>query len=74
MTTFTTTQLAALDAAIASGQMRVKYDGKEVEYRSIGELMQARAFVHAQLVAAGLLAPQRTSNRGPSSLATFSRD
>lgn len=74
MTTFTNAQLAALDAAIGSGQLRVKYDGKEVEYRSIGELMQARTFVHGQLVATGLLAPPRGSNRGPSSLATFSRD
>jgi hypothetical protein len=74
MTTFTTNQLAALDAAIASGQLKVKYDGKEVEYRSVGELLKARGFVYSQLVDAGMMSPPRLSNRGPASLAAFSRD
>jgi roadblock/LC7 domain-containing protein len=71
---FTTNPLSAIDAAIASGQVKVKYDGKEVEYRSMAELKQARSFIVAQLTEAGLMAPSRLSNRGPASLATFSRD
>lgn len=46
---FTSAHLAALDEAIASGATRVTYDGKTVEYRSLSELMAARATVQAQL-------------------------
>lgn len=42
---FSQAQLDALDAAIASGTLRVTYDGKTVEYRSLAELMRARALV-----------------------------
>lgn len=37
---YTLSQLEALEAAAASGQLRVRHDGKEVQYQSL-EQMQA---------------------------------
>ena len=71
---FTLKQLAALEGAIASGELSVSYDGKSVSYRSISDLMAARDVVRSDLIANGLLAEPARSNRGPASLATFSRD
>lgn len=34
-------QIAALEAAIGSGERRVKFDGREVEYRSLDEMLRA---------------------------------
>ena len=43
---FTTTDLAAIDAAIASGELTVRTaDGKLVTLRSLAELLQARALI-----------------------------
>lgn len=39
------TDLDALDAAIATGELKVEFNGRVVIYRSIGELRQARAHV-----------------------------
>lgn len=39
------TDLDNLDAAIASGELKVAVNGRMVEYRSIGELTAARAHV-----------------------------
>jgi hypothetical protein len=67
---YTTTQLQALEDAIASGELTVTYDGKTVTYRSIKELMTARDFVQQKLEDAGTLAstyPRR-------SYAAFSKD
>ncbi len=50
---FTSSDLAALDRAIASGELSVAYDGKRVEYRSVAELQAARALVLNELQAAG---------------------
>ncbi len=66
--------LRNLEAAIASGERAVEYDGKKVEFRSIAELMRAKQVVSDSLIAAGLYAPATFSNRGPATLATFSRD
>lgn len=52
---FTTSQLEALEAAIASGELTVKYDGKEVTYRSITDLVSARNIVRANLQGTGAL-------------------
>ncbi len=71
---FTLTQLAAMEAAIASGEASVAYDGKRVEYRSIDDLMKAREVVRAELIASGQLAAPPMSNRGPATLTVFSRD
>jgi hypothetical protein len=71
---FTLSQLNALDAAIATGTLSVTYDGKQITYRSTDDLMKARKFVHGELVASGQIQVPSQSNRGPSSLAIFSRD
>lgn len=44
-------QLDALKAARASGEARVTYNGKTVEYRSISEIEQAIAAVESELAA-----------------------
>ena len=67
-------QLSAIDAAIASGQLKLVLDGKQVEYRNMDELLKARQIIVSDLTASGLLGPSRLSNRGPASLSVFSRD
>lgn len=52
---FTTTQLDAIEAALASGELEVEYDGKKVKYRSVDELRAARDLVRGELIAAGLI-------------------
>ena len=66
---YTTTQLAALQSALASGELSVEYDGKKVQYRSIAELERAISVVQGGLEAAGTVTatPRR-------SLAAYSRD
>lgn len=71
---FTLTQLTAIEAAIASGQLSIAYDGKTVTYRSIADLMKAREVVRGDLIANGLMVMPASSNRGPGSLTSFSRD
>jgi hypothetical protein len=71
---FTLSQLNALEAALASGQLSVNYDGKSVTYRSVSDLMAARNLIRGELLASGQLSASPLSNRGPASLATFSRD
>lgn len=44
-------QLAALKAARATGEKRVTYNGKTVEYRDISELNQAIAAVEGEIAA-----------------------
>lgn len=40
--TYTETQLAALEDSIAKGIFKVKYDDKEITYRSLKEMFQLR--------------------------------
>jgi ABC-type cobalamin transport system ATPase subunit len=47
-----TTDLAALDLAIASAELEVQLEGRRVKYRSTDELIKARAYV-ADLLSAG---------------------
>lgn len=47
--TYTTAQRDALRQAIASGVLRISYDGKSVEYRSMAELKTALNEVEAAL-------------------------
>lgn len=49
--TYTTTQRDALRQAIASGVLRLSYDGKTIEYRSMAELKDALREVEAGLAA-----------------------
>lgn len=46
---YTQSDLDAIDAAIASGEMIVQVEGRRVQYRSIDELMQARRHVADQI-------------------------
>lgn len=42
MTAFTQENLLALEEAIADGALKVKYTDKEIEYRSLAELLKIR--------------------------------
>lgn len=46
---YTQTQLEALQAALASGELEVSHEGRRVRYRSIAELKDAIAQVQSQL-------------------------
>ncbi len=46
---YTQADLDRLDQAIASGTLTLKLNGKEITYRSMSELMQARAFVASEI-------------------------
>ena len=50
--TYTTTQLEALKRALATGERRVSFGDKTVEYRSIEELQAAIRTVEAELARA----------------------
>jgi len=67
---FTTTQLDAVEAALASGELTVEFDGKRVTYRSMAELIAARDLIRGELIAAGTLT-ETTPRR---SYAAHSRD
>lgn len=54
---FTTTQLTAIESAMASGELMVEYEGKKVQYRSMADLVIARNTVRAELIATGQLTP-----------------
>lgn len=49
---FTSTDLDAINAAIASGELTVKHNGREVTYRSMADLMQAKQNIQQELAAA----------------------
>lgn len=66
---FSTAQLTALEEAIASGELKVSFDGKQVEYRSMDELLKAYNTIRAALIADGVI----TSNRTRVSYASHSR-
>jgi hypothetical protein len=72
---FTLTQLAALEAAYASGEQVVQYDGKRVEYRSIKDLEIALNRVRGALTEAGQLpnASAASNARGGFTYAEFYR-
>ena len=46
---FTSTDLAAVDSAIASGELTVEVNGKRVTYPSFSELQQARQMIKSEL-------------------------
>lgn len=54
---FTPQDLAAIDAAIASGELTIRANGREVTYRSLTELFKARETI------AGALSAQTTPTR-----------
>lgn len=48
---FTNDDLTALDEAIASGELKVKINGREIEYRSIEALLKAKRHITRLLAA-----------------------
>lgn len=56
---FTQTDLSAIDSAIASGELTVRTaDGKLVTLRSMGELLQARAAIAAEIKSTSTATPR----------------
>jgi hypothetical protein len=74
MAGFTVTQLEAIEKAIASGTLKVRYDGKEIQYQDLPSLMNARNMIRDELIANGALQSTGATKRGMSSLTEFSRD
>ena len=46
---WSTEQLEVLEKAIAEGVTRLKYENKEVEYRSLEDMMKLRDIIRAEL-------------------------
>lgn len=59
---YTTTHLAAIESAIATGELTVTVDGRSVTYRSVGDLLKAKRDIEAGLVASGQTARQVTQS------------
>lgn len=49
---FTQTDLDAVNAAVASGELKIEVAGRMVMYRSIDELIKARDIISAELASA----------------------
>ncbi len=47
---WTADDLAALDAAIATGAQKVRYQTHEVEYRSMADMLRVRDLIKGELV------------------------
>ncbi len=72
MAGFTVLQLEAIERAIASGTLKVRYDGKEIQYQTTADLMSARQVIRDELIATGQLADAPT--RGATTITEFFRD
>jgi len=57
--TYTTTQLEALKRALATGERRVSFGDKTVEYRSVDELQAAIRTVEAEIARNAGACPKR---------------
>lgn len=49
---WTADDLAALDAAIATGAQKVRYQTHEVEYRSMADMLRARDLIKGEMAGA----------------------
>jgi hypothetical protein len=49
---YSTTDLDAINAAIASGELTVKHNGREITYRSLDDLLKAKRTIESELNAA----------------------
>lgn len=58
---WTQTQIDAIEAAIASGELTVRFGDRAVTYRSMEELLQARAVIRESLAAEAGTATDRFS-------------
>ena len=56
---YTQTDLDNIDSAIASGELRVQVDGREIIYRSVDDLIKARRFAATQMTAASATPSRR---------------
>jgi len=56
---WTQTQLDAIEASIASGELTVRFGDRTVTYRSMDELLQARAVIKDALESEAGTAPDR---------------
>lgn len=56
---FTTSDLDAINAAIASGELKVQFSDRLVEYRSIADLKAARNLIIGDLQTTGAIATTR---------------
>ncbi len=54
---FTLEKLAALESAIAEGALKVKYNDKEVEYRTLDDMMKIREAMRKVLCVNTVTAP-----------------
>ena len=50
---WTTSDLTAIETAIASGELSVQFADRRVQYRSMEELLQARAIIKEAIAQAG---------------------
>ena len=50
---WTLTDLAAIEAVIAKGELMVQYSDRRVEYRSVSDLLTARDLIRQALAQAG---------------------
>ncbi len=57
--TYTTTQLEALKRALATGERRVSFGDKTVEYRSVEEIQAAIRTVEAEIARNAGASPKR---------------
>lgn len=56
---FTIENLKAIESAIASGELRVAFNGRDVTYRSMADLIRARNEIKAALQESGMI-PKKT--------------
>jgi hypothetical protein len=72
MAGFTLTQLEAIEKAISSGTLKVRYDGKEIQYQTTDALLNARRVIRDELIATGVLSDAPT--RGVATVLQFGRE
>lgn len=48
-TKFSMKQYVALKEAIASGELSVQYNGRRIQYRSLDEMLRAKALMESEL-------------------------
>jgi hypothetical protein len=68
---FTQTDLDSLDAAISYGELAVEVNGRKVVYRSVDDLIKARALVMSDISAASAAAASGGGSRVGSFRVTF---
>lgn len=70
---FTQQDLAAIDAAIASGELTIRgSDGRQVTLRTMDELLKARDAIRAEMASASIAATRRRRPYPRHQLADFS--